>query len=78
MDLKFIAEIIFYLLMVIFALYSLEMIYALLRFSKSRMLGIILSAIYLIIIFSLYGAAAINLRMVRFMVTESVRDGAGR
>lgn len=57
---------IFYLLMAGFMLYSLLTIYSLLRFGRSRILGIIVSILYLIITAGLYAAAVSNLNAIKF------------
>lgn len=58
--LKLIFQILFYALMLLFAAYSIIMIYVLIRYGRSKILGLTLSTLYLIIILSLYTAAAIN------------------
>lgn len=64
MVLKIIAAVIFYSLMVILGLYSVVMVYILLKFGKSKILGLILSAFYLLLMLSLYGAATANFSLL--------------
>lgn len=54
----------FYIIMAFFFLYSLISIYALLRYARSKILGIIIAVIYLIIIGSLYTVAVQNLKVI--------------
>ena len=61
-----IVAIIFYLLMAGFVLYSLMTIYTLLRFGRTRTLGVIISVLYLVITAGLYTAAVINLNAIKF------------
>lgn len=56
-----ILSVIFYLLFGVFALYSLLAIYALMRFGKSKTLSLVISLLYLVISFSLFATALINL-----------------
>ena len=46
--------------MAVFALYSAVMIYSLLRFGKSKILGIVISIFYLVVMLSLFAAATAN------------------
>lgn len=57
---KLILQILFYLLMGGFALYSFTMVYILLRYGKSKILGLSVAVFYFILIASLYGAALAN------------------
>lgn len=59
-----ILSVIFYLLMVGFVLYSLFAIYSLLRFGRSKIIGISVSIIFLIIAASLYAAAVSSLNNI--------------
>lgn len=61
-----ILAIVFYIVMAGFILYSLLAIYSLLRFGRSKILGIIVSLLYLIISASLYAAAVHNLNAIKF------------
>jgi hypothetical protein len=61
-----ILAIVFYLFMAGFVLYSLLAIYSLLRFGQSKILGIIISILYLIISAGLYAAAVNNLNAIHF------------
>ena len=56
-----IISVIFYLIMAVFVLYSLQAIYALLKFGRSKILGIIVSIVFMIISGSLYAAAVVIL-----------------
>lgn len=64
--LKLAAEIVFQGLMVILGLYSLMMVYVLMRYGKSKILGIVISVFYAIIITTLYGAALANFEAIHF------------
>ncbi|MBI4050672.1 MAG: hypothetical protein HY396_01710 [Candidatus Doudnabacteria bacterium] len=66
MIIKLLVQILFYGLMMILAFYSLLMVYVLLRFGKSKVLGLVLSAFYLILITSLYAAAIANFNQISF------------
>ena len=61
-----IISIVFYLIMAAFVLYSLLAIYSLLRFGRSKILGLIISLLYLIISAGLYAAAVNNLNAIKF------------
>jgi hypothetical protein len=61
-----ILALVFYIIMVGFVIYSLLAIYALLRFGRSKMLGIVVSLLYLIIAAGLYAAAVSNLNNIHF------------
>lgn len=63
---ELISQLIFGLLLVALALYSLAAIYALLRFGRSKTLGIVLTIFYLILMVSLYSAAQFNFDKIRF------------
>jgi hypothetical protein len=56
-----IVALVFYILMAIFIIYSLFAIYALLRYGRTRILGIVISLLYLIIAASIYLMGANNL-----------------
>jgi hypothetical protein len=56
-----ILAIIFYVALIILAFYSLLAVYALLKFGRSRTVGIIISLCYLIITAGFYFAALTNL-----------------
>jgi hypothetical protein len=66
MTIKLIAQIIFFLLAAFIGLYSAIMIYVLIRFGQSRILGMIISIFYLIIIIGLYSAAVANFDLISF------------
>lgn len=57
---KLLSVIIFYGLMLILGFLSTLMVYVLVRFGKSKILAILLSAFYLMIMTSLYAAALSN------------------
>lgn len=59
-------ELIFNGLLLILAIYSLVMIYVLLRFGKSKILGVVVSLLYLLLMLSLYAAANDNFNQVPF------------
>ena len=61
-----IISIIFYLIVAAFVLYSLLALFSLLKFGRSKILGIIISLLYLIITVSLYAAAVGNLNSLKF------------
>ncbi len=63
---KIFAEILFSALMLLLGVFSLIMVYVLLRFGKSKILGVILSAFYLILITTLYAAAVANFKAIPF------------
>jgi len=56
---------VFYVLMAGFILYSLIALYALLRFGRSKIVGILVSILYLVITAGLYAAAVANLGHLR-------------
>jgi hypothetical protein len=60
-----IVGIIFYLFMTVIVVYSLIAIYSLLSYGKSRILGLTVTILYLIILVSLYGAAISNLNQIK-------------
>lgn len=64
---KLIVQILFYGLIGLLTVYSMIMIYVLLRFGKSKILALIVGAFYLVIMLSLYSAALINLSNIPFM-----------
>ncbi len=59
-------ELIFSGLLLILAIYSLIMIYVLLRFGKSKILGMVVSLLYLLLMLSLYAAANDNFNQIPF------------
>jgi hypothetical protein len=61
-----IINVIFYLVMAMLVLYSLLALYSLLRFGRSKILGIVVSLLYLIIMAGLYAAAVANLDAIKF------------
>ena len=61
---KLIVYLLFYALILLLAVYSLIMVYILLRFGKSKILGAVLSAFYLLVMLSLYAAAEANLSRI--------------
>lgn len=63
---KLIFSILFSAAMILVALYSLTMIYVLLRYGKSKILGLVLSVFYIIIAGSLYAAAQANFDKIPF------------
>lgn len=63
---KLLAEILFYGLALLLAAYSVIMIYVLMRFGKSKTLSLLLSAFYLILMFSLFAAAAASFYQIPF------------
>ena len=66
MLIKFAAQAIFYLAMAALAVYSVLMMYALLRFGKSKILAMVLCAFYLILISTLYALASANFNQITF------------
>jgi len=61
-----ILALVFYIVTAGFILYSLVALYALLRFGRSKVVGILVSVFYLIMATSLYTAAIIKLNAIRF------------
>ena len=61
-----IIALVFYILMAGYILYTLVALYALLRFGRSTILGIIVALLYLVISASLYAAAVGNLNNLKF------------
>ena len=59
-----ILALIFYLLMAGFVLYSLLALYALLKFGRTKILAIVVSLLYLIVMAGLYAAAVGNLNNI--------------
>jgi len=55
----------FYLFMGGFVIYSALAVYALMRFGKSKSLGLIVSMTYIVIIAGLFSAAVINLNNIK-------------
>lgn len=66
MIIKLISEIIFWGLMLLFGLFGFAMIFSLLKYGKSLILGLAVSAVFLIIMFSLFGAAVVNFNNINF------------
>ena len=66
MIVKLAAQIIFYGLTLLFALFSFAMIFTLLKYGKSLILGLAVSAVFLLIMFSLFGAAVVNFNNLNF------------
>jgi hypothetical protein len=60
------AKIIFFGLILILALYSVIMLYSLIRFGKSKVLGLVMSALYLLLMVSLYTAAQNGFNAILF------------
>lgn len=69
---KTVSEILFYLVILALSLYSLIMVYSLLRYGQSKLLGIVVSALYLVIFFSLFLAALGNFESIPFPQTFSL------
>lgn len=66
MIIKLAAQIIFYGLAAILAAYSVVMVYVLLRFGQSKILGLVLSGFYIMVIITLYAAAVGNFARLSF------------
>lgn len=66
MLLKLISQVIFYGLSGILALYGAIMIYVLLRFGKSKLLGLVIAVFYILLMVSLYSAASVNFDSIIF------------
>mgnify|MGYP001583952719 CR=1 FL=1 len=66
MILELLAKIVFYGFILLFSLFSFAMIYTLLRYGKSLALGLIMSAVYVVIIVSLYATALVNFNRLNF------------
>ena len=62
-----ITQIIFYGLILVLGIFSLTMIYALLRFGKSKVLALVLVVLYTILMASLYTAAQIGFNNLPFL-----------
>ena len=60
-----ILALVFYILMAGLMLYSLLALYALLKFGRNTILGIIIAILYLIFTASLYSAAVANLNQIK-------------
>lgn len=67
---KLAAEIIFYGLLGILGIYSVMMVYVLVRYGKSKILALAASAFYAIILTTLYGAALANFQAIKFPVID--------
>ncbi len=63
---KLLAEILFYALMLLLAVYSAVMIYVLLRFGESKIFGFVLSAFYFLLMVSFYAAASVQFENLPF------------
>lgn len=63
---KLAVQTIFYILLVIHGLFSLVMVYILLRYGKSKLLSLSVSAVYAIIITALYATALANFHKLTF------------
>ncbi|TSA46414.1 hypothetical protein D4R52_00565 [bacterium] len=61
-----IASILFYMMMAAVALYSAVTVYVLLKFGKSKILAIVISLFYLVVMTSLYAAAVSNFEAIIF------------
>lgn len=66
MLIKLAVQAIFYILMGIHGLFSLVMVYVLLRYGKSKILGLTISALYAIVSTTLYAAAQANFNALTF------------
>ena len=64
--LKTLLELLFDLTMLVLAIYSLILVYILFRFGQSKALSLVVSALYVIIMASLYAAALQNFNAVPF------------
>ena len=62
-----ITQIIFYGLILVLGIFSLTMIYALLRFGKSKVLALVLVVLYTILMAGLYTAAQIGFNNLPFL-----------
>lgn len=62
-----ISQFIFYTLLLILGVFSLAMIYVLLRFSKSKIYALGLIVLYFILMLSLYSAAQIEFNNLPFL-----------
>ena len=63
---KLIVQIIFYGLMAILGTVSAVMVYVLLKYGKSKVLALVLSGFFIVIMISLYGAAVGNFQNLTF------------
>lgn len=66
MIVKLLAQLLFYAVMILLGVMSALMIYILLRFGKSRILGLVLSAFYFLLMTSLFAAAVANFHNIPF------------
>lgn len=66
MIVRLIAEVIFYGLMLLFGLFSFAMIFTLLKYGRSVIVGLVISAVFLIVMFSLYATALANFGKLPF------------
>lgn len=66
MILQLLVQSVFYILLGIHALYSLVMVYILLRYGKSKILSLTVCALYAIVITTLYAAAMANFTQLSF------------
>lgn len=63
---RIIAQLIFHLMMLFFGIYSLVMVYVLIRFGESKTIGILITVLYFIVMGSLYAAATANFYHIPF------------
>lgn len=63
---KLVAETVFSLLLLFLGAYSLLAIYVLLRYGQSRVLGLTITALYAILMLSLYAGAMANFNRIPF------------
>ena len=63
---KLLVQIIFYSLAGILALYSVVMIFVLLRYGRSKILGLVISGFYIIMVITIYAAAVGNFVRITF------------
>ncbi len=70
MIIKLAVQTIFYILLGIHGIYSLVMVYILLRYGKSKILSLAICALYAVIMTTLYAAAMANFGMLTFPEIE--------
>lgn len=63
---KIAAQLIFHLIMLFFGVYSLVMVYVLMRFGESKIVGALITVLYFIVMGSLYAAATANFYHIPF------------
>ena len=66
MILKLLAQILTYGLLGILAVYSFMAVYVLVRYGQSKILGLVMSGLYLLLMFSLYGLALWHFESLTF------------